>query len=108
MDPSHYQLYGNDLPWVIGKWGSRIKHVHLKDVVGRPGLPMQDFIFPLLGEGSIDWEAFTRALDEVGYDGYLSVEFESFAYYRQVLGGDPARAAELSMEQVRGLFEGEG
>ena len=108
MDPSHYQLYGNDLPWVVGKWGQRIRHVHLKDVVGRPGRPMQEFIFPLLGEGTIDWDAFVKALDEVGYDGYLSVEFESFAYYRKVLGGDPAMAAELSMAQIRRIFEGEG
>lgn len=107
MDPSPYQLYGNDLPWVVRKWSRRIKHVHLKDVAGRPGQPMRDFIFPLLGEGTIDWEAFVKALDEVGYAGYLSVEFESFAYYRRVLGGDPARAAELSMGQIKALFQEE-
>ena len=52
----------------------------------------------------MDCVAFARALDEVGYTGALSVEFESFAYYARVLGKDPVRAAALSMEQINCLF----
>lgn len=104
MDPSHYALVRNDIPWAIRQWGDRIKHVHLKDAVGRPGMPQQDFIFPLLGEGLVDWPAFLAALDEVGYDGFLTVEFESFNYYRTVLADDPSRAAAISMEQIRALM----
>lgn len=104
LDPSHFQLYGNDVPWAVRRLGSRIRHVHLKDVAGRPGMVGQHFIFPLLGEGTVDWAAFARALDEVGYTGALSVEFESFAYYARVLGKDPVRAAALSMEQINCLF----
>lgn len=103
FDPSHGTLYGNDAPWVVRQWGSRIKHVHLKDAVGRPGMPDETFIFPLLGEGQVPWREVFGALDEAGYDGYLTVEFESFTYYRQVLGSDPAAAARLSMEQLRRL-----
>jgi sugar phosphate isomerase/epimerase len=66
----------------------------------------QDFIFPLLGEGVVDWPAFMDALDDVGYDGFLTVEFESFVYYRTVLKNDPARAATISMEQIRALVPG--
>ena len=104
FDPSHYQLYGNDVPWAIRQLAPRIRHVHLKDVVGRPGLPGKEFIFPLLGEGTIDWIAFVDALDQVGYQGALSVEFEAFNYYEQVLEKDPKRAAALSMEQIKHLF----
>jgi len=103
FDPSHGTLYGNDTPWVVQQWGQRIKHVHLKDAVGRPGMPGDTFLFPLLGEGEVPWRAFYAALDEVGYDGYLTVEFESFTYYRQVLGSDPVAAARLSMEQLKRL-----
>lgn len=100
LDPSHGILYGNyDVGWVVKQWGDKIKHVHLKDCVGVPG----DFIFPLLGEGRVDWEGFFAALNEIGYDGYLSVEFESFTYFSTVLGGDPVKAAELSMEQLKVL-----
>ena len=104
MDPSHFQLYGNDVPWVVSRLGPRIRHVHLKDVVGRPGLPGKEFAFPLLGEGVIDWPAFAAALDAAGYQGALSVEFEAFGYYARVLDRKPELAAALSMEQIRHLF----
>ena len=64
----------------------------------------QDFIFPLLGEGLVEWPAFLDALDDVGYDGFLTVEFESFTYHRTVLDNDPSRAAAVSMEQIRALM----
>ncbi len=103
MDPSHFALYRNDVPWAVRRLGSRIVHVHLKDAIGLDTRQPGDFIFPLLGEGMVDWKAFFAALDEVGYTGYCSVEFESFTYYQQVLRGDPKAAARLSMEQIRVL-----
>ena len=66
MDPSHYALYRNDVAWVVKRLGDKIVHVHMKDVVGRPGAHGDDFIFPLLGEGIINWMSFLKALDEVG------------------------------------------
>jgi sugar phosphate isomerase/epimerase len=104
MDPSHYALERNDIPWTVRQWGERIRHVHLKDAAGRAGVHQQDFVFPLLGEGLVDWTAFVDALDSVGYAGFLTVEFESFHYYSTVLGNDPARAAAISMEQIRALM----
>lgn len=104
MDPSHYALYGNDVPWVVEQLADKIVHVHLKDVVGKPGgLPGETFQFPLLGEGTIDWEAFFAALDRIGYQGYCSIEFEAFRYAHLVLQDDPVRAAALGMEQWRAL-----
>jgi sugar phosphate isomerase/epimerase len=105
LDPSHYHLYRNDiLP--SGSGADRLRP-H-EDAVGVPGLPGQEFLFPLLGEGSIDWTAFLAALDAAGYRGFLTVEFESFAYYRQVLGRDPVAAARLSLEALRRLVGGDG
>jgi len=105
LDPSHGILVGNlDVGWIVKEWGKRIKHVHLKDCAGTPG--MGNFIFPLLGEGLVDWAAFFKALKEIGYNGFCSVEFESFTYYNKVLRNDPVAAAELSMEQIRKLTEG--
>ncbi|MSP12802.1 MAG: sugar phosphate isomerase/epimerase [Chloroflexi bacterium] len=107
FDPSHGLLCGNDIPWCIRQWGKRIHHVHLKDAVGRPGLPGESFIFPLLGEGEVPWPEMFQALDEIGYSGYLTVEFESFTYYRQILRNDPLAAARLSLDQLRLLEAGQ-
>ena len=65
----------------------------------------EDFAFPMIGGGVIDWSAFVDALDDIGYEGVLSVEFEAFKYYDRVLKNDPARAAAISMEQIRSLFQ---
>ncbi len=103
LDPSHDILAGNlDVGWIVRSWGSKIKHVHVKDAVGIevPG----KFIFPLLGEGNVDWTSFFKALEEIGYDGYLSVEFESFRYYEQILGNDIKKAAALSLDNLKKLM----
>jgi len=103
LDPSHGVLVGNDPPWVVRQLAERIRHFHLKDAVGRPGMFGETFVFPLLGEGVVPWAEFFAAVDEVGYEGYLSVEFESWDYYRQVLGNDPVEAARLSLELLARL-----
>lgn len=108
-DPSHDVLVGiEDVGWVIRQWmgKKRIKHVHLKDAVGTA--EGERFMFPLLGEGRIDWTAFFTTLAATGYAGFMSVEFESFRYYDTILEGSPERAAALSMEQIRKLMRPEG
>ena len=106
LDPSHFVMEGDDIPSVVRQWGDRIVHVHLKDAFGVPGIEGEDFLFCLLGEGNVPWPEFFEALDEVGYAGPLSVEFEAYRYLEQVLADDPARAATLAMEQVRALVPG--
>lgn len=100
MDPSHMVLYGNDVAYAIRKLGKRIKHVHAKDAVGKPPAPNDTFMFPQLGEGVTDWKGFFDALKEVGYDGYLSVEFEADNYLNNIWGGDWTKAAEASKAQL--------
>lgn len=107
FDPSHFVMTGEDIPGLIHAWGDRIVHFHLKDAFGRPGDEGEDFIFCLLGEGKVPWAEVFVALDEIGYEGAMSVEFEAYTYLEQVLGGDPQAAARLSLEQVRALA-GEG
>ncbi|NQV07118.1 sugar phosphate isomerase/epimerase [bacterium] len=106
LDPSHLVMEDDDIPDAVRLWGDRIVHVHLKDAFGVPGIEGDDFLFCLLGEGKVPWPGFFEALDEVGYTGPLSVEFEAYRYLDQVLGGDPVRAAVLAMEQVRALVPG--
>ena len=103
FDPSHDILSENfDIGWIIRQWDDKIKHIHLKDAVGIP--ENGKFICPLLGEGNVNWQEFFKALDKVDYQGYMSVEFESFTYYRQILHNNPEAAAKISIEQVKRLL----
>jgi len=103
MDPSHYALDRNDVPWVVKKFGDKIKHVHLKDAIGKPGLHGEDFMFPLLGEGMIDWKGFLDALRSIDYKCFLSIEFESFGYYAKMLGrsGEGSQDLDGTFEKIR-------
>ena len=105
FDPSHDILSGNfDTAWIVRQWGrENIKHVHLKDAAG-----IQDdankFVFPLLGEGKIDWRSFRDAMRDINYSGVMSVEFESFSYLANILDGSMEEAAGISMACIKKLF----
>ncbi len=89
-DPSHFGYQGVDYVQFIKVFGDRIWHVHMKDVYwsDRPtragvfgghvdfGHPDRFWDFRSLGHGRIDFEAIIRALNQVGYQGPLSVEWE--------------------------------
>lgn len=105
FDPSHDTAYGNlDTGFIVRQWGREaIKHIHLKDAAGiqDPGSRM---LFPLLGEGYVDWNGMFKALDEIGYDGYMSIEFESYNYLKNILDGNMNTAAELSFQLISKLI----
>lgn len=105
MDPSHYQLYDNDIPWCIRQWGKdKIRHVHLKDAVGSISRGGMDSCYntPLLGEGQIDWPGFFAALDDIGYDGWYSVEFESWCLANYISVEEAARMSYRCAEVLIG------
>jgi sugar phosphate isomerase/epimerase len=106
LDPSHLVLYDNDPAWAVSRLGSRIRHVHVKDAVGRPGQLGQDFVFPFLGEGAVDWRAFFDSLKRIGYSGYLSLEFENDVYLNNVCDGDWRVAARESKLRLQKLLHG--
>jgi len=74
-------------------------------VIGEPGMEGDTFMFPLIGEGRTDWAAFFGALDDVGYTGALSIEFEAYRYYEQVLDSDPEAAARLGIETLSAVWD---
>jgi sugar phosphate isomerase/epimerase len=96
VDPSHLHWQGIDPGEFIRRFGDRIYHVHIKDVVltlnGRNGLlgsylpygdPRRGWDFRSPGRGGIDWETFIRALNDVGYEGALSVEWKDSGLDRE-------------------------
>ena len=96
-DPSHLAYQGVDYVDFIRRFGTRIFHAHMKDVwwSGRPaaagvfgghtefGDSRRYWDFRSLGRGRVDFEAVIRALNETGYDGPLSVEWEDAGMDRE-------------------------
>jgi sugar phosphate isomerase/epimerase len=76
FDPSHFEVMGDDPVAAARTLADRTVHVHLKDAQGVP----EDFTFPPLGEGRIDFDSMIVALRDGGYDGVLSAEYEAQVY----------------------------
>ena len=89
FDPSHLEWQGLDPAKFVLEFGNRIYHAHMKDCAvmldGTKGIlgshinfgePERAWDFRSPGRGDIDFEAIIRALNTVGYDGPLSVEWE--------------------------------
>jgi len=96
FDPSHLQWQGVDPARFVRRFGKRIFHVHMKDCAvtldGDSGIlgshldfgdPRRGWDFRSLGRGDVDFEAVVRALNQVGYKGPLSVEWEDSAMNRR-------------------------
>jgi sugar phosphate isomerase/epimerase len=90
FDPSHLGYQGVDYVKFIRTFGDRIYHVHMKDVWwgrgdGTAGVfgghtsfgdARRHWDFRSVGRGQIDFESIIVALNDVGYNGPLSVEWE--------------------------------
>jgi protein FrlC len=68
LDTGHAALNGEDLPQVVRALKRVPLHIHIDDNTGDSDTHM----FP--GEGRIDYGPFVRALDEIGYRGFVSAE----------------------------------
>ena len=96
-DPSHLGYQGVDYVGFIRQFRDRIFHVHMKDVHwSKTPTPAGVFgghlnfgdvrrywDFRSLGRGSIDFDAVIRALNDIGYEGPLSVEWEDSGMNRE-------------------------
>jgi sugar phosphate isomerase/epimerase len=96
-DPSHFGYQGVDYVAFIERFGDRIFHAHMKDVwwssTPKPsgvfgghlsfGHRDRAWDFRSIGRGRIDFEEVIRALNRVGYQGPLSVEWEDVGMERE-------------------------
>jgi sugar phosphate isomerase/epimerase len=96
LDPSHLVHQFLDPAAFAEEFADRIYHVHVKDARRRldgrrsilaSHLPFGDaergWDFASPGHGDVDFEAFLRALNRIGYDGPLSVEWEDSGMDRE-------------------------
>ena len=99
FDPSHFVRLQIDYLRVLHEFGSRIKHVHLKDAeiqedkLYEMGILGESFgrtyvcgegwwRYAIPGEGEVDWNQVIRRLEDLGYEGVLSVELEDHYYWK--------------------------
>jgi sugar phosphate isomerase/epimerase len=89
FDPSHFYWQMFDPAEFVYEYGKSIYHVHVKESVrvlnGRNGIlgshlffgdPHRGWDFVSPGRGGVPFERIFRALNSVGYEGPLSVEWE--------------------------------
>jgi sugar phosphate isomerase/epimerase len=96
FDPSHFIPQFLDPASFIEEFAARIYHVHIKDARRRldgrrsilgshlnfgEGERGWDFVSP--GRGDVDFEGLMRALNRIGYQGPLSVEWEDSGMDRE-------------------------
>ncbi len=92
IDTGNIAARGGDPVQAIRELGRRIMHVHLKDV---PSVGSHDCV--ALGHGIVDVPGVVRALREIGYDGWLSIEIETGDH-------DPSADIAESAETLRRLL----
>jgi len=97
FDPSHFGYQGTDYLGFLREFHDRIFHVHVKDVwwsdVPTPigvfgghsnfGTDGRFWDFRSAGRGKIDFESIVRVLNQIGYAGPLSVEWEDSLMNRE-------------------------
>jgi sugar phosphate isomerase/epimerase len=115
FDPSHLLWQGVDPVEFLREFPNRIYHVHIKDAIvtlnGRSGIlgshlgfgdPRRGWDFRSPGRGGVNFEEIIRTLNQIGYDGPLSVEWEDS-------GMDREHGAKEACELVQKLdFEPSG
>ncbi len=96
FDPSHLHWQFIDPVKFLTSFPDRIYHVHMKDAAltldGETGIlashinfgqPGRGWDFRSVGRGGIDFEEIIRTLNQLGYTGPLSVEWEDAAMDRE-------------------------
>jgi sugar phosphate isomerase/epimerase len=109
FDPSHLLWQGVDPVEFIREFPTRIYHVHIKDAIvtlnGRTGIlgshlnfgdPRRGWNFRSPGRGGVNFEEIIRALNDIKYEGPLSVEWED-------TGMDREHGAREACEFVKNL-----
>ncbi|MDD5659229.1 MAG: sugar phosphate isomerase/epimerase [Actinomycetota bacterium] len=112
FDPSHLLWQGIKPHLMIRELPDRVYHVHIKDasvtldgltgILGSHiefGSTKRGWNFRSPGRGSVDFSSVIRELNEIGYDGPLSVEWEDSGMDR-IMGATEACAFTKNMNIV--------
>ena len=68
-DAGHIAHGGMDPLEIIRTYREKVVHMHFKDMA-------RDGSWQSMGEGCIDFPGIVRFMDQTGYDGWITIEFE--------------------------------
>jgi sugar phosphate isomerase/epimerase len=119
FDPSHFAHQFLDSAAFVEEFAQRIYHVHVKDsrktLDGRRsilgghlnfGEPERGWDFVSPGHGDVDFESLLRALNRIGYEGPLSIEWEDAGMDREWGAQDAlAFVRRIDFEQSSFVFD---
>jgi inosose dehydratase len=106
LDVGHYLVGGGDPVEAIRRHGPLITHLHAKDVdpavlarlrageIAGFGAAIRERLFTELGNGALDLPGVVRALDAIGFEGWIMVEQDSSWL-------PPAEAAAIGLRALR-------
>ena len=110
FDPSHLLWQFVDPVAFIRAFPDRIYHVHVKDAArtldGKTGIlgshlnfgdPRRGWDFRSPGRGQVDFEEIARALNGIGYEGPLSIEWEDPGMDREFGAAEAAQFTRTKM-----------
>lgn len=82
QDLSNALFYGHDTVDMLKRLGKEIGMIHIKDTDSKP-----------LGEGKVDWDNSLKAIENMGYDGWLVFETGP--------GDDPIAMAKRNLDWLK-------
>jgi sugar phosphate isomerase/epimerase len=91
LDVGHSQVIGESIPEAVKLLNNRIWNLHVEDIPGRKHYHL------IPGQGTLDWQGLKRALIEVGYQRFLTVEL--YTHWQ-----NPQEAADKSYQFLSRIF----
>jgi sugar phosphate isomerase/epimerase len=93
FDIGHFYCVGDEPAPTIHRLARFIRHVHLEDIAATR---VHHHLVP--GEGAIDFKATLKALKDIGYEGWITIELYPYI-------DDPDEAARTARERVLAILD---
>lgn len=79
FDPKNLNALGRNVPDAVRKLRGEVCHTHAGDSIPGGGEfgkePGGKWIMPLIGKGAVPYPEYVGALQEIGYDGWMVIEY---------------------------------
>ena len=92
FDISHFYCVSEDPAKLIYELADYVEHFHLADIANR----VHNHLIP--GRGEIDFRSVFRAIDDIGYNGFVTVELYPYQ-------DNPVQAAEEAYRHICSIIE---